>query len=105
MIKKIITTAVLTTALLMGASKMANANNVKVLNMASEFDNRIRSAQIAWGNTVVLIGHWPRSKSFAADNVASEWCIEFDQSIQFVQLRQWPGDDSQDYVGGARCSN
>jgi hypothetical protein len=91
-------------AIVIGLSTPVLANNVKVLNMAPEFDNRIRSAQIAFGNTVVLIGHWPRTESFDAENVASGWCGEFDDRIKFVQLRQYPGDDSKDYVGGARCS-
>ena len=102
MIKKIITTAVISTALLMGASKMANADNQTVVGMAPQFDKRIVTAYINGGNTVILQGYFPKSSaSFQADFVASSWCGEFDSQIQFIQIRQMNGK----MVGGALCSN
>ena len=86
----------------MGASKMANADNQQVINMASQFDKRIVSATIQLGNTVVLQGNFPnKSASFQGDFVAKSWCGEFDSSITFIQIRK------MDYtlVGGALCSN
>ena len=73
-------------AVILTATSAMAGQNEKVLELAPQFDKRIKMAYIPEGidNTVVLQGHWP--KTFAANNVADGWCIEFDSTIRHVIL-------------------
>jgi hypothetical protein len=99
-LERVIIFAMILTLIVIGMNDKAKADNQKVLNLASSFDKRIRSATIYNGNTVVLQGHWPNpGPSFQADFVAGTWCREFDSSIQYIQLRNM----AFKMVGGSSC--
>ena len=67
-------------------TKPISQHNMNVLNQMHIWDRRIRDVAVTFDNTVVIIANWPRN--FAAENVESGWCIEFDNDIDFIQLWQ-----------------
>lgn len=74
-------------------------SNIQTLNNASTYDKRIRRAEIVFGNTVVLRGHWPDKARFSGNNVAKGWCQEF-TSIRYIHLKQLNGTT----VGSSICN-
>jgi hypothetical protein len=84
-----------------GSAFAENSTTKKVLELAPEFDKRIKMAYINNGNTVILQGKWPIASYFDAENVASGWCIEFknDPTITNVIIANM----KPTILGNARC--
>lgn len=84
-----------------GSAFAENSTTKKVLELAPEFDKRIKMAYISNGNTVILQGKWPIAGYFDAKSVANSWCIEFknDPTITNVII----ADMNPTILGNARC--
>ena len=85
-------------ALVSTSALAINSNTEKVLNMASDFDGRIKDAYMLDSNAV-LQGYWPTA--FAGENVARGWCPEFknDPDVEYVTLGNMKGE----IVANVKC--
>ena len=77
------------------------AHNAVVIQKAPTWDKRITDIYVMQGNTAVIQGKWPSSyyNKRTADTVANGWCIEFDNTVDFLYIV----DRRNNKLGGVMC--